>query len=173
MEVLGEYINPNHATVNQKIPLNSYKIYVAEYLKSLTIWENDSDANTNIILPEQLTTVNILNVINTIQQFGTGLNEVYKIRKYKLGNGLLYNSDISGSTLAATIKIKKLRIVKGELKVKKQLNTPGLIYESFFFEIHPEDVKLLPNNKDKYLYIITEPTSESLINISLSNPLEF
>lgn len=138
----------------------------------MNIFELD-DGNTalNKITPNQIGELKIKTMANKYIYFGSGENDYYKIRKYEISNGIIYNADITTMENASAVNVKSLRIVGGVLTIKKQKDVNVRIYESFYLKVHNDDVKLLRNPSDDLVYIIMNPASENSLYIFNSNNL--
>jgi hypothetical protein len=108
---------------------------------------------------------------NSYTKFGSGADEYYKIRKYEIGSGKLLHADVSSFDNLPPVNIPLLRIVGGQLVIKKQKNASQRIYEIFYVQVHKDDMRFLPNPKDDLVYIIFSPASEDSLYILNTNQL--
>jgi hypothetical protein len=179
LQIEGEYVQAELEATNKNIlsaryipTTTTYGMAIYEYNKTINLFELD-EGNTavNKISPNQIGELSIKRMSNSYTKFGSGNDDYYKIRKYEIGSGKLFNADISSFDNLPPVNVASLRIVGGKLVIKKQKNASQRIYDIFYVQVHKEDVRYLPNPRDDLVYIIFSPASEESLYILNTNQL--
>lgn len=162
VQITGEYLDIRKTGVNRNTLTGDFQITVSEYLRKVSIFED----NQTEILPIQLSEVSIIRKNKYFIPKNSGYSRSVK---YTLGKGVLRNADISTGDKNNAVNVPLIRVKEGVLIVQNangqdiDFNLAGSNYWVSSFYFIAEDASVLPNPYDDKVYVFNTFTPNDAI----------